>query len=250
MLETVERAFAPELLSVSHRAGRLTDFTWAIFSIGEAVPVKVISEQFPDAEDLVSVLAKSGVLRYALGGFINRDQKKLSLSVQLSEPLLTLSRTGMKRKDFEAVLYREFGGRLAPHCRTALTEPLSAMLTSVIFYASPEKPVFSSMVVKRAAKVCLMTHSDCQDMLDFYLHRFLGLVSMESGSLVNLSVRSRQRAMAHARIWEMYVKEHEEKPKAQIPVQVKLQAQAQRPLPTPMSDQERKVRSYFPWIKL
>jgi predicted hydrolase (HD superfamily) len=48
----------------------------------------------------VTTLSKAGVLRYALGGFINRDQKKLSLSVQLSEPLLSLSRGGMKRKDF------------------------------------------------------------------------------------------------------------------------------------------------------
>ncbi len=248
MLQTVERAFAPELLSVSHRAGRLADFSWAVSSIGEAVPVKVISGQFPDAEELVTVLSKSGVLRYALGGFINRDQRKLSLSVQLDPRLSALPGNGMRRKEFEAVLFREFGERLIPHCRTALTEPLAAMLTSVIFYATPGKPVFSNTIVTRASRTCIMTHSECQDMLDYYLHRFLGLVSMDSGSLVNLSVRSVQRAKAHPAIWEMYVKGRAER--CVEKERTNAEAAAQKPPPPEMSYEERKLRSYFPWIKL
>jgi hypothetical protein len=249
MLEMIEKAFAPELLSVSHKAGRISDFLWAAFSIGEAVPVKVISEQFPDAEELVTVLSKTGVLRYALGGFVNRDQKKFSLSVQLDSRLSALSGTGIRRKDFEHVLYREFGERLIPHCRTPLTEPLAAMLTSVIFYATPTKPVFSNTIVTRASKLCLMTHADCQDILDYYLHRYLGLVSMDSGSLINLSVRSVQRVKPHHAIWEMYEKGQAERNMEKVRAKQQTEV-AQKAPPPQMSDQERKLRGYFPWIKL
>jgi hypothetical protein len=252
MLEMIEKAFAQELLSVSYKASRLVDFAWTIRNIGGPVPVSAVGEQFEDAEDYVSVLSKAGVLRYAMGGFINRDQKKQSLSVSLSEDLTRLSSRTTTRKEFEDIVFRNHGDKLIPHCRTNLTEPLAVMLTSIIFYSTPSKPAFSNTIVRRAAKVCMTTHVESQNILEYYLHRFLGLVTYETGSLLNLSVRSRQRVGMYPKIWEMYGRIYQEKPR-EIEPRPRQVAQISPPPRTPTtkaSEQEKKLRGYFPWLKL
>ncbi len=251
MLEVIERAFSQELLSVSHKAGKLTDFAWTISNIGGAVPIGAVEEQFPDAEEYVSALSKAGILRYSMGGFINRDQKKQSLSVSLSEDLSGLSRGRVRRKEFENILYRNHGEKLLPSCRTGLTEPLAMMLTSVIFYATPEKPVFSNTIVRRAAKMSLKSHVECQLILDYYLHKFLGLVTFESGSLINLSVRSKQRARMYPKLWELYTRPYTEKPRDMLPESPPPAPLVQQRAPTTKAgEQEKKLRGYFPWLKL
>jgi hypothetical protein len=249
MLDVVEKAFAPELLSVSSRAAGFVDFAWTVYRIGGAVPVGILGQQFAKAEDMVSVLSKAGVLRYAMGGFINRDQKKLSLSVTLSEDLARQLPDGVRRKDFENILYRSFGDRMIPFSRTDLTEPLAIMLTSIIFYATPERPAFSNTIVRRTAKVSMKDHMHCQNMLDYYLSRFLGLVSYETGSLINLSVRSRQRVRANPKIWELYVKPYQAKEEKEHDSPPEFQLPPVQPT-TKASEQERKLKGYFPWMKL
>ncbi len=248
MLENIEKAFAPELLSVSHKASELVDFAWTVRSIGGAVPISAVQGQFEKSEEYVSVLSKAGVIRYAMGGFINRDQKKQSLSVSLSEELLKFPSRGVGRKEFENVLFRDHGERMITSCRTGLTEPLAVMLTSIVFYATPETPVFSNTIVRRAAKVCMRTHVECQSILDYYLHRFLGLVTYETGSLINLSVRSKQRIRRDPKIWDMYVRRYVEKPRADV---ISSAASSQStPQPAKTAEQEKKLRGYFPWLKL
>ena len=161
----------------------------------------------------MSVLSKAGIIRYSLGGFISKDHRKESVSVYISEDFDKLLASGIKRKEFENVLFRNYGDRLVPFCRSDLTEPLAAMLTSIIFYATPDKPVFVNTVVRKAAKVCIKRYVECKDMLDYYLHKFLGLVTFDTGSLINLSVRSKQRVRAFPKIWAMYTRVPAEKPK-------------------------------------
>lgn len=251
MLEQIEKAFAPELLSVSHKASQLVDFTWTVYNIGGTVPVTAVEEQFEKAEDFVSILSKAGIVRYAMGGFINRDQKKLSLSVTISEELARQFPHGVKRKEFENIIFRNHGEKLISHCRSNLTEPLAVMLTSIIFYAAPERPAFSNTIVRRTAKVSMKTQIECQDILDYYLHRFLGLITIETGSLINLSVRSMQRVRMYPRIWEMYVRPYKEKEK---PKEEEIKRPSPvveaRPPPTKASEQEKRIKAYFPWLKL
>ncbi len=249
MLDVVEKAFAPELLSVSGKAAKFADFAWIVYRIGGSVPVSVLGEQFPKAEDMVSVLSKAGVLRYAMGGFINRDQKKLSLSVTLSEDLARQLPKDVRRKEFEGIMYRNYGEKMIPFSRTDLTEPLAIMLTSILFYATPERPAFSNTIVRRAAKISMKDHVQCQNMLDYYLNRFLGLVSFETGSLLNLSVRSRQRARMYPKIWELYVKPYQEKAEEEHRPSQAFELPPPQPT-TRASEQEKRLRGYFPWLKL
>jgi hypothetical protein len=247
MLEIIERAFAPELLSVSSNASRIADFIWTIHNIGGTVPVSTLAGQFDKAGEYVEVLSKAGILRYSLGGFINKDQRKESISVFVSEDFSSLLTRGIKRKDFENILFRKYGEKLIGFCRSDLTEPLAVMLTSVIFYATPNRPVFVNMVVRKGAKVCLKRYVECKDLLDYYLHKFLGLITFESGSTVNLSVRSKQRVRAFPKIWEMYVREYKDKPREE---EIKRPVVERREVPSKVSEQEKKLRGYFPWLKL
>ncbi len=247
MLEIIEKAFAPELLSVSSKASRLSDFIWTVFRIGGTVPVNTLSEQFEKAGEYVEVLSKAGILRYSLGGFINKSQRKESISVFVSEDFTGQLSRGSRRKEFEDKLFRMYGDKLIGFCRTDLTEPLAVMLTSVIFFATPNKPIFVNMVVRKGAKVCLKTHVECKDLLDYYLHKFLGLIAFESGSTINLSVRSKQRVRAYPKIWEMYIREYKEKPKEE---ELRSPVVERRPPPTKVSEEEKKLRGYFPWLKL
>ena len=80
MLEIIEKAFAPELLGVSSKATGLSDFIWTVFKIGGTVPVHTLDEQFEKAGEFVEILSKAGILRYSLGGFINKNQRKESIS--------------------------------------------------------------------------------------------------------------------------------------------------------------------------
>jgi hypothetical protein len=250
MLEMVEKAFAPELLSVSSKAAMLVDFAWTIRNIGGAVPINVVEGQFPKAEDYVSALSKAGVLRYAMGGFINREQRKQSLSISLNEPLLRISSPGIRRKEFENALFRNHRDRMIENCRTGLTEPLVVMLTSILFYATPERPVFSNTIVRRTAKVSMKTHFECQNILDYYLYRFLGLVTIESGSLINLSVRSVQRVRMYPKLWDMYVRTYQEKPKEVEVIRSPVSVSPARPTTGKANEQEKRLRGYFPWLKL
>jgi hypothetical protein len=247
MFEIVEKAFAPELLGVSNKASKIADFVWTVFKIGGTVPVSTLSGQFEKAGEYVDILSKAGIVRYSLGGFINKEHRKESVSVYLGEDFVKMLSPSIKRKEFEVVLYRNFGGKLMPYCRSDLTEPLAIMLTSVIFYATPQKPVFVNTVVRKAAKVCLKRHVECKDLLDYYLHKFLGLIAFETGSTINLSVRSKQRAREYPKIWDMYVKEPKEKPKGdEID-----KPQEKRPVQSnKVSEQEKRLRGYFPWLKL
>lgn len=247
MLEIIEKAFAPELLSVSSKASELTDFIWTVFKIGGTVPVNTLSEQFEKAGEYVEVLSKAGILRYSLGGFINKNQRKESISVFVSEDFSSLLPKGVRRKEFEYKLYSKYGEKLMAFCRTDLTEPLAVMLTSVIFFATPSKPVFVNMVVRKGAKVCLKRYVECKDLLDYYLHKFLGLVTFESGSTINLSVRSKQRVRAYPKVWEMYVRQYKEKPKEE---ELKSPIVERRAPPSKVSEEEKKLRGYFPWLKL
>ncbi len=249
MLEQIEKAFAPELLSVSNKASQLVDFAWAVCNIGGAIPLSALETQFPKAEEYVSILSKAGIMRYAMGGFINRDQKKQSLSISLSESLLALHSKGIRRKEFENIIFRDYGDKLISSCRSGLTEPLSVMLTSIIFYATPEKPAFSNTIVRKASKVAMKTHVECQNILDYYLNRFLGLATLETGSLINLSVRSKQRVRMYPKIWGMYVRPYQEK--REEPARNTFTQQVVKPAPSDkMSEQEKKLRGYFPWLKL
>ena len=251
MLEQIEKAFAPELLSVSHKATKLMDFAWAVCNIGGAMPISAVQTQFTNAEEYVSILSKAGVMRYAMGGFINRDQKKQSLSISLSENMLGLPSKGVKRKEFETMVFRDHGDKLISHCRSDLTEPLSVMLTSIIFYATPDKPAFANSVVRKAAKVSMKTHVECQNILEYYLHRFLGLITFETGSLLNLSVRSQQRVRNYPKLWETYVRPYQdrEKPKEEV-IKRPSPVVETRPPPTKASEQEKRIKAYFPWLKL
>lgn len=251
MLEQIEKAFAQELLSVSHKATGLLDFAWAVCNIGGAIPISAVQTQFKNAEEYVSILSKAGVMRYAMGGFINRDQKKQSLSISLSESLLDLHSKGVRRKEFETIIFREYGDKLISHCRSELTEPLAVMLTSIIFYATPDKPAFSNSVVRKASNVSMKTHMECQNILDYYLHRFLGLVTFETGSLLNLSVRSQQRVRNYPKLWETYVRPYQdkEKPKEEEIKMPEPVVQA-REHTTKASEQEKRIKAYFPWLKL
>ncbi len=250
MLDLIEKAFAPELLSISQKANGLVEFAWTIYNIGGTIPVTALDKQFQKTENIVADLSKAGVLRYAMGGFINRDQKKLSLSVTLSEDLARQLPEKVSRKDFEKILFRDYGEKIIPLCRTDLTEPLAAMITSIIFYATPERPAFSNTIVRRSAKVSLKTHLECQNILEYYLHRFLGLVTFETGSLINLSVRSKQRARAYPKIWEMYVRPFREKEKNEEPVPKVFTSPPRTPSTDKESEQEKKLKGYFPWLKL
>ena len=195
------------------------------------------------------MLSKAGILRYAMGGFINRDQKKQSLSVLLSEDLSGLAERRPKRKEFEGIVFRNHGEKLVTHCRTGLTEPLAVMLTSIIFYATPDKPVFSNTIVRRASKVSMKSHIECQNILDYYLYRFLGLVTLEGGSLINLSVRSKQRIRMYPKLWDLYTRPYAEKPKEEE-MERDAHLQQIRPPPPKATEQEKKLRGYFPWLKL
>jgi len=244
MLEIVEEAFAPELLGVSHKAAALADFAWIVFRAGMAVPLDSLRWQFPDADGHVSVLSKAGIMRYSLGGFINRDQKKESLSVYADEDVAKACSQCVRRKEFGESLFRNFGKTLAPYCRTDLTEMLAVMLTSLIYFATPTKPALVSTVVRKASKICLKDYTEASNALDYYLNRFLGLVTYESGSLINLSVRSQQRVRGSPKIWAMYLSQPTEKQKDEITKPV--------PKPVPSSEasqQERKLKGYFPWIR-
>jgi len=246
MLEIIESAFAQELLSVSSKASQLADFIWTVFNIGGTVPVNALSDQFDHAGEHVDVLAKTGIIRYSLGGFINKSQRKESISVFISEDLAKMLVPGIKRKDFENILFRNYGDRLMPYCRSELTEPLAVMLTSVLFYATPDSPVFVNTVIRKGVKVCMLSYVECKDILDYYMHKFLGLVTFETGSMINLSVRSKQRARAYPKIWEMYLKAHKEKPREE---EMKM-PEEKRVVPSKVSEQEKRLRGYFPWLKL
>ena len=244
MLDMVETAFAPELLGVSMKAGRLADFAWAAYKIGGTIPMTAFQGQFEKAEEYVSLLSKTGVMRYALGGFINRDQKRESLSVCINEDFKKLLAPNARRKEFGEILFRNFGERMMPYCRTELTEPLAVMLTSIIFYATPDKPAFVNIVLRKASKASMRSYIECNEMLDYYLNKFLGLVALESGSLINLTVRSKQRIRSFPKIWDMYVTEHRAKTE-EIPKQ-----EHKSPPSESIMEQERKLRGYFPWLKL
>jgi hypothetical protein len=249
MIEIIEKAFAPELLGVSSKASKIVDFIWTIHNIGGTVPVNALSEQFSRTDEYVSVLSKAGIIRYSMGGFISKGQRKESVSVYISEDFHKLLASGIKRKEFENVLFRNYGERLVPFCRSDLTEPLAAMLTSVIFFATPDKPVFVNTVVRKAAKICIKRYVECTDMLDYYLHKFLGLVAFETGSMINLSVRSKQRVRAFPKIWEMYMRVPPEKPKEAREEEIR-KPEPRRVVSSRVSEQEKKLRGYFPWLKL
>jgi hypothetical protein len=250
MLEMIEKAFAPELLSVSSKAARFVDFAWTIYRIGGSVPVSVLGEQFDNAEDMVSLLSKAGVLRYAMGGFINRDQKKVSVSVTLSEDLARQLPQNVRRREFEDIVYRNHGDNIIAFSRTDLTEPLAIMLTSILFYATPERPAFSNTIVRRAAKASMKDHVHCQNVLDYYLNRFLGLVTFETGSLLNLSVRSQQRVRKYPKLWETYVRVYQDSEKPKEAIKRPESVAPVREPTTKASEQEKKLRGYFPWLKL
>ena len=251
MLDTIEKAFAQELLKVSHNAGRIMDFAWTLYKIGGAVPLKVVAEQFPDAEDFVSKLSKAGMARYAMGGIITKGQAEQSISVSLREEVLSLFSPGVRRKEFEDTIYRNFGDRLIQSCKSDITEPLTVMLASVIFFATPQKPVFSNTIIRKAAKQCMRDHSECKDLLDYYLNRFLGLISFDMGSMINLSVRSKQRVRMYPRIWQMYVTDQKNKnPQETEKREAELPRRPERKPESKMSEQEKKLKAYFPWLKL
>ena len=251
MIENIEIAFAPELLGVSNKAAQIVDFIWTIHNIGGTVPVNALSEQFEKTDEYVSILSKAGIIRYSLGGFISKDHRKESVSVHISEDFDKMLASGVKRKEFENALFRNYGDKLVPFCRSELTEPLAAMLTSVIFFATPDKPVFVNTVVRKAAKVCIRRYVECKDMLDYYLHKFLGLVTFETGSMINLSVRSKQRVRAFPKIWEMYMRVPPEKPKEEKAEEIKItKPEPRRVVSGKVSEQEKKLRGYFPWLKL
>jgi hypothetical protein len=247
MFEVIEKAFARELLAVSSKASRLIDFTWSVYNIGGTVPVNTVTDQFEEAKEFVSILSKAGMMRYSLGGFINKEQKKESVSVYVSEDVLKLVARGGSRKEFEEALFKDFGERLIPYCRSDLTECLAVMLTSTIFYATPQKPVFMGAVVRKAEKVCMKNYMECKDILDYYLHRFLGLVNVETGSMLNLSVRSQQRIRHYPKVWDMYMREYKSKEgaKAEEP-----RVEKKPPAKPELTEQEKKLRGYFPWLKL
>ncbi|MCD6496669.1 MAG: hypothetical protein J7K54_05340 [Candidatus Aenigmarchaeota archaeon] len=251
MIELVEKAFAQELLSVSSKASKFVDFAWTVYKIGGAVPVSVLGEQFKEAEEKVTALSKAGILRYAMGGFINRNHKKLSLSVTISEDLARQLPRDVKRKEFENIIFRNHGDKIIQSSRTGLTEPLAVMLTSILFYATPERPAFANTIVRRASKISLKTHMECQNILEYYLHRFLGLVSFETGSLLNLSVRSKQRIRMYPKLWELYARPYQERPKEEVtqrPITAFRQtASAQT---TKASEQEKRLKGYFPWMNV
>lgn len=246
MIETIEKAFASELLGVSPKANRLADFTWNVYNIGGTVPVNALTGQFDKTDEYVSILSKAGIMRYSFGGFINKGSRKESISVYVSEDFLNALSPGIKRKEFENVLFRNFGDRLMPYCRSDLTKPLAVMLTSLVFFATPDKPVFLNTVVRKASKVCMKGYVECKDMLEYYLHRFLGLVTFETGSMINLSVRSKQRVREYPKIWETYLKEHKEKPAEEM----EKPPEPKSAVPSMVSEQEKKLRGYFPWLKL
>ena len=245
MLEFVERAFAPELLRVSPYANDLVDFLWTVYNMGGNISTHVLFEQFPLANDYITPLSKAGLVRYALGGFMNKNLKKESIIVSIDGDFEKVAAGQTNRKDFEDLVFRNYGEKLIPHCRSVLTEPLAIMLTSVIYYATPSTPVFVNKVVRRAARMSMKSQIQCRDWLDYYLHRFLGLVAFETVSMVNLSVRSKQRIMNYQKVWELYSTEHKDKikdePKADEPKKLSSIV---------TSEQERKLKSYFPWMKL
>jgi len=243
MIEVIEDAFAPELLSVSHKARKLADLAWTACRIGGVVPISALSGHTEKAEDSVSILSRAGIVRYSLGGFINRDQKRESLSIIISDDLAGMLPADVKRKEFDDVLFRNYGTRLMPYCRSELTEPLAIMMTSLIFYATPDKPAFVNTVVRKASKICAKNYVECSNLLEFYLHRFLGLVEFETGSMINLSVRSKQRVRMHPKIWEIYARAPKES-------QDGMKKPEHKPPPSDrLMDQERKLRGYFPWLK-
>ena len=249
MLEMVESAFREDLLSVSPKASRLADFAWLLYSIGGPVPVKAVSGHFDRPDDCIEILTKTGILRYALGGFMDGEQKRESFSLLLADDLASRLPAGITRKDFQNFLVREYGDRMMPYCRSPLTEQLSVMLTSIVYYATPARPVAAELVLKRAGKVSMKTYEECRDVMDYYMTRLLGLVTPEAGAAVNLSAKSQHRIMAFPKIWELYIRE----PQDRIMNGNGVETGKQEPpnhMSKKISEQEKKLRGYFPWLRL
>ena len=76
--------------------------------------------------------------------------------------------------------------------------------------------------------------------------------TFETGSLINLSVRAKQRVRIFPKLWDMYARPYQEKPKEEAP-RPRLVPQITRPTSTPTTkgaEQEKKLKGYFPWLKV
>lgn len=242
MINVVERVFARDLLRVSPDANKLLDFTWKIRKIRGFVTLQFLSQNFEDAEEILAFLSRVGIVTWSGIGIVKGEIKKDSVNVSFSEDFEKLLSKVKNKKSFGDLLFERYGEKLIPYCTTDLTQSLATMLTAMVYYATPEKPVFVNKIMRQTIKAMFKSFVECKEILDHYLCNFLGLVEFKNPSLINLTSKGKDKLKAVPELWLAYQKEHtEDMPMEKLPPRIQIVDTDRESL--------KKLKTYFPWLK-
>ncbi|MBI3412495.1 MAG: hypothetical protein HY051_00245 [Candidatus Aenigmarchaeota archaeon] len=253
-LRRVEAVFAEDLLKLSPRALGYIDILWALHKIGAVVPMKFVTFQLEVDEAIENKIMFLSEMKlivwHALGTLGKNKDTNVFLSLDKQFANFIIDKEPLTKDMFAELTFGYAGQKLIGFCRNKLTDFITTVLSLIIRYATPEKPAFVGRIYRESTRTWNAPPIECKEILNYYLNRFLGLIKIEDGIMINLSEKAVKRISNDEEVFKAYQEEY--KPEAVEKEEKPVEKPTEKPVIKYYSKEEegrlRKLRQYFPWV--
>jgi hypothetical protein len=194
LVDLTEKAFLGEFIKLSPKVNELSEILWFVFRMGGSVTHGIITPRFPDADGDIRNLIEMGILREMDAG----KERIVAFSDGFEGRLLSKNLSDITVNDIFDILVDTYPKEVGKRYKlNDLMNRLSTVMAAIITHATPEEPAFLNKVFRAAGEdaagsVTSESLNQSKDILEYYLHKYLGLVQPVGSFAVNLSGKAAQ----------------------------------------------------------
>lgn len=254
MMNKVEDVFVADLLELSPRANEYADIVWMVYKMSSPVPLKFVTFHLSEYEptqvmNKIKILTEANLISWFARGIepttddlMKNEETQIFLMLGKDFNSLILEKGSLTRDNFRRLVYDFAGGKLVFYCKNKLTDFVLSLLSFVIYHATPEKPIFIGKLVREISSIWRVSQKECKEILSYYLDKFLELVKIENGILVNLSTRGIEKLRKDEELFNIYSERYK-------PEKFKIEKTS-----PPISESDfgklKELKKHFSWISL
>jgi hypothetical protein len=194
LVDLTEKAFLCEFIKLSPKVNELSEILWFVFRMGGSATRGIIMPRFPDADGDIRNLVEMGILREMDTG----KEKVVAFSDSFESRLLSKNLSEITVNDIFDILVDVYSKEMGRRYKlNELMKRLSTVMAAIITHATPDEPAFLNKVFRSAGEdaaggVTPESLNQSKDILEYYLHKYLGLVQPVGSFAVNLSGKAAQ----------------------------------------------------------
>ncbi|MBN1896436.1 MAG: hypothetical protein JW789_01775 [Candidatus Aenigmarchaeota archaeon] len=204
--EVTEKAFLGEFIRLSPKINELSEILWFVFRMGGSISNSIITPRFPDADGDLKNLVEMDILKEMDAG----NDKVVAFSENFESKLIRKNLNDISVTDIFDTLVDGYSKELGKRYKlNELIKNLSAVISSVISYATPEEPAFLNKVFRSVSEdisgeVTPESLNRSKELLEYYLYKYLGLVQPVGSFAVNLSTKAAQVVAKNPQLLDAY----------------------------------------------